>query len=92
MRARKPKAPTVGRSRRTDWSVRPDSGRGWLHTSACLALCVLLGGCASVVSSVTEDLAEDLSSAILDSEDLAVVRDGAPADPGTYTQIRAPQP
>ncbi len=41
--------------------------------------CVALAGCASVVSSVTESLAEDLSSAILDSEDLEVVRDGAPA-------------
>ena len=79
MRARKPKAPTVGRSRRTDPPARPDSGRVWLRTGAGLALCILLGGCASLVSSVTEDLAEDLSSAILDSEDLAVVRDGAPA-------------
>lgn len=44
-----------------------------------IALCVVVCGCTSVVSSVTGSLAEDLSSAILDSEDLAVVRDGAPA-------------
>lgn len=38
-----------------------------------------LCGCASFVSSVTEGLAEDLSSAILNSEDVEVVRAGAPA-------------
>lgn len=38
-----------------------------------------LGGCGAVMSSVTEGLAEDLSSAILDNSDVAMVRDGAPA-------------
>lgn len=52
---------------------------GRLPATAGLALCVLLGGCAPLVSSVTERLAEDLSSAILDNDDLDVVRDGAPA-------------
>ena len=46
---------------------------GWL--APCLFVC----GCSSVLSSVTESLATDLSSAILDNEDVAVVRDGAPA-------------
>ena len=46
---------------------------GWL--APCLFVC----GCSSVLSSVTESLATDLSSAILDNEDIAVVRDGAPA-------------
>ena len=38
-----------------------------------------LSGCSSLVSSVTQSFAEDLSSAILDNEDIAMVRDGAPA-------------
>ena len=52
---------------------------GRLPASTGLALCVILAGCAPLVSSVTERLAEDLSSAILDNDDLDVVRDGAPA-------------
>ena len=44
-----------------------------------LAACVLACGCSSLLSSVTESLAADLSSAILENEDIAVVRDGAPA-------------
>ena len=52
---------------------------GRLAATTWLAMCVVLGGCAPLVSSVTEGLAEDLSSAILDNDDLDVVRDGAPA-------------
>ena len=73
MRARKPKTPTVGRLHRT-----PAPDRPWFRAVVVCGM-LALGGCASVVSSVTEGLAEDLSSAILDSEDLEVVRDGAPA-------------
>jgi hypothetical protein len=40
---------------------------------------VPLGACSAVMSSVTEGLAEDLSTAILDNPDVAMVRDGAPA-------------
>ena len=47
--------------------------------SCCAALCAFLCGCASIVSSVTDDLAEDLSSAILNSDDVEIVRAGAPA-------------
>ena len=36
-------------------------------------------GCATLVSSVTEDLATDLSAAILENPDVDVVREGAPA-------------
>ena len=63
-------------------AARPVKCRGMKSRSMrhCgIALCVVVCGCTSVVSSVTGSLAEDLSSAILDSEDLAVVRDGAPA-------------
>lgn len=38
-----------------------------------------LGGCTTVINSVTEDLAADLSTAILNSEDPDTVRQGAPA-------------
>ena len=50
-----------------------------LHAGALAVLYVVLGGCTTLVSSVTEDLAEDLSSAILDNDDLDIVREGAPA-------------
>lgn len=40
---------------------------------------LLLGACSAMMTSVTEDLAEDLGTAILDNPDLAMVRDGAPA-------------
>jgi hypothetical protein len=46
---------------------------------AAIALCVALGGCANLVGRVTSGLAADLSATILDSEDPALVRDGAPA-------------
>ena len=46
---------------------------------AALACALLLGGCASLIGKVTGGLAADLSAAILNSEDPAVVRDGAPA-------------
>ncbi len=36
-------------------------------------------GCTTVINSVTEDLAADLSDAILNSQDLETVRQGAPA-------------
>ena len=38
-----------------------------------------LGGCRTVINTVTEDFAGQLSTAILDNPDLATVRDGAPA-------------
>lgn len=45
-----------------------------------LALIALaLGGCASLVGSMTGGMADDLGSAILDNPDVTMVRDGAPA-------------
>lgn len=44
-----------------------------------LAGCALLSGCASVVSSATGGLADNLSQAILNQNDPETVRDGAPA-------------
>lgn len=43
------------------------------------AACVLATGCAALVGKVTSGLAADLSDAILNSDDPAVIRDGAPA-------------
>lgn len=50
-----------------------------LAKNCFIFLGAFLSGCASVVSSVTGGLAEDLSSVILNSEDVEVVRAGAPA-------------
>lgn len=50
-----------------------------LAPALALTAAAVLCGCSKIVSSVASNLAEDLSSAILDSEDLDVVRDGAPA-------------
>lgn len=46
-----------------------------------LATCcgLALAGCANVVTGMTETLANDLTAAMLDNEDLEVVRNGAPA-------------
>jgi len=49
-----------------------------------IILAVLLGsnmlsGCSTLISSVTQSFAEDLSAAILNNPDLAMVRDGAPS-------------
>ena len=43
------------------------------------SLALLLAGCASLIGSVTGGLVDDLSDTILDSDDPATVRDGAPA-------------
>ena len=43
------------------------------------ALLASLAGCASLMSSAVEDLAGDLSAAILENPDVDMVRDGAPA-------------
>lgn len=51
----------------------------------CLTVCVavslqmFVSGCATMVSSVTGDLADGLSEAIVNNDDLEGVRDGAPA-------------
>ncbi len=39
----------------------------------------LLSGCSAIIGSATQRLADDLGSAILNSNDPAMVRDGAPA-------------
>ncbi|MCP5180707.1 MAG: hypothetical protein H6993_03125 [Pseudomonadales bacterium] len=53
--------------------------RPGIRAVCVVALLQLLGGCASLVSSAAGGLTDNLSSAILDSEDLELVRDGAPA-------------
>ena len=50
-------------------------GRAVLATGAAL----LSVGCAALISNVTNGIAEDLSSAVLSSQDLGVVEDGLPA-------------
>lgn len=47
--------------------------------SIAFVLCVALCGCASLMSSVTEGLAEDMSDALLNTEDLQVAREGSAA-------------
>lgn len=63
--------PTVRRRMRA--SANP------LAVLAGIALLPALAGCASLISNITSGLAADLSNAILNSDDPAVVRDGAPA-------------
>ena len=46
---------------------------------AQLAILGCLSGCAALIGKVTSGLATDLSDAILNSDDPAVIRDGAPA-------------
>ena len=44
-----------------------------------LGCACLTSSCSTLISSVTQGFAKDLSAAILESEDLEMVRDGAPA-------------
>lgn len=44
-----------------------------------LVLILLLGGCANIVSGLTSQMADDLASSILDSEDIDTVREAIPA-------------
>jgi hypothetical protein len=46
---------------------------------ASLSLCLLLSGCASLMSSAASGLADNLSAAVLNQNDPETVRDGAPA-------------
>jgi hypothetical protein len=46
---------------------------------AMLAACMLLSGCAAMMSSAASGLAENLSAAMLNQNDPQTVRDGAPA-------------
>ena len=46
---------------------------------ASAAICVLIGGCASLMSSAASGLADNLSVAVLNQNDPETVRDGAPA-------------
>lgn len=46
----------------------------------CLSVVIALSpGCSTIVSSVSQDFAASLSTAILDNDDAVMVRDGAPA-------------
>ena len=49
------------------------------RTSIGLLIMLLLSGCASLISSVTSDMADNLTQAILNQNDLETVRAGAPA-------------
>ena len=49
-------------------------------TPLLITVCAsLLTGCGSIIRSMTASFAEDLSAAILNNEDLEMVRDGAPS-------------
>ena len=50
-----------------------------MKTSIALSFMLLLSGCASLISSITSDMADNLTQAILNQNDLETVRDGAPA-------------
>ena len=52
---------------------------GGLRFALAAGCCLALAGCTNVVSGMTETLAGDLTAAMLDNEDLEVVRNGAPA-------------
>ncbi len=50
-----------------------------LKASFTLSVILLITSCASLVSSVTSDMADNMTRAILNQNDLQTVRDGAPA-------------
>ena len=50
-----------------------------MRNSIAISFILLLSSCASLISSVTSDMADNLTQAILNQDDLETVRDGAPA-------------
>ena len=50
-----------------------------LRTTISLAAIMMLAGCASMISSATSRMADDLTTAMLNQNDLETVREGAPA-------------
>ena len=56
-------------------AIRPDLPNRWPAVCAC-ALLLLLGGC---ISTATQQLATNLSTALVNQDDPALVRDGTPA-------------
>jgi hypothetical protein len=63
----------------TVYKLRALAGGVWLRI--CLALAMTWGaaGCASLISTATSGMADNLSAAILNQDDPETVRDGAPA-------------
>jgi len=53
--------------------------KSMMKTSIALSFMLLLSSCASLMSSVTSNMADNLTQAILNQNDLQTVRDGAPA-------------
>ena len=53
--------------------------RGSICCGLLLAQLSVLTGCATLMSSVTESMADDLAAAILENPDVDIVREGAPA-------------
>lgn len=60
-------------------SLRPNRWMALTARAMLLPGLLMVGACSTVVSSISESFAEDLSTAILDNPDVAMVRDGAPA-------------
>jgi uncharacterized protein YceK len=50
-----------------------------IRTSIAFVALIMLAGCASIISSATSKMANNLTSAILNQNDLETVRQGAPA-------------
>lgn len=57
------------------WQAQPSLILRWLIV---VLLPLMAGGCASLVSSVTADFAQSISTAVLENDDPEMVRDGAP--------------
>ena len=73
----------VGRAITTTYNQAQEGGLiifiKTLRLLAALAAIPLLTGCSAIIGSATQRLADDLGRAILNSNDPAMVRDGAPA-------------
>lgn len=59
--------------------ARPGAAARLARAGFCLGLLLGVAGCASLVSSAANGLAENLSAAVLNQNDPETVRDGAPA-------------
>ena len=62
-----------------DGYMKGGAGVRFARAFPTLLAVLVVAGCSSLVSNVTEELATDLSAAILENPDVDIVREGAPA-------------
>ena len=53
--------------------------QAWYRAALLLAMAIMLPACSTIITGASQGFTNNLANAILDSDDLELVRDGAPA-------------